>query len=75
MYYWREVCFSKLVGPDSTFKNRFKQVTLTVHGLIFRRVYLISEGCLHLRFGDQEEEGGRGAYFWRGFYSDIYGTS
>ena len=36
-YYWKEFCISKGVGLDN--KNSLKQLALTVHELIFGRVY------------------------------------
>ena len=43
-YHWRECCVSKWVGLDNRNSlkhqdNSLKQLTLTVHGLIFGRAY------------------------------------
>ena len=50
-YYWREFSISKWVGLNnkSSFKhkdNSLKQLTLTVHGFIFRRAYYWKDSCV-----------------------------
>ena len=45
-YYWREFCVSNWVGLYNKNSLHIKQLTLTVHGLIFGRVYCRKDICV-----------------------------
>ena len=50
-YYWKEFCVSTWVGLDyknslKHYKNSLKQLTLTVHGLIFERAHYRKDFCV-----------------------------